>query len=206
MTMSEAKTTAERTSSEAARTTSKAGFGCAVSRLRRRRRAMFSTSMMASSTTSPSAMTRPAITMTLIVAPLHSSTSPAPRSDRGIAVRLMTACRQSRVNRNSTAATSAQPISRARVRLSIERSMKVAGRKIVVSIFTSVRPGFSSAMAASTARVISSVLAVGCFSTISMMPGTSSMIALPIGGAWPSTTRATSDRRTGASPDCLTIA
>ena len=206
ITISEAKTTAERTSSEAASTTANAGLGSTASRFSRSRRAIFSTSMIASSTTSPSAMTRPAIIITLIVAPDQSSIRPAPSSDSGIATRLIVACRQSRVKRNSTAATSAQPIISARVRLSIERSMKVAGRKMVVSTFTSLRPGFSSANAASTARVSSSVLAVGCFSTISMMPGPSSMMALPIGALKPSTTRATSPILTGASPACLTTA
>ena len=153
ITISDANTTADRTSSEADSTTSKLERGLPASRLSLSRRAMFSTSMIASSTTSPSAMTSPAITIVLMVAPLHSNTSPAPSSDSGMATRLIVACRQSRVKTNSTTATSRQPIASARVRLSIERSMKVAGRKIVVSTFTSRRPGFSSPIAASTSRV-----------------------------------------------------
>jgi hypothetical protein len=45
------------------------------------------------------------------------------------------------VKANRTIATSKQPIISARVRLSIDFSMKVAGRKIVVSIFTSLKAG-----------------------------------------------------------------
>ena len=59
---------------------------------------MFSTSMIASSTTSPIAITRPARTIVLIVAPTQTSTSVAAISDSGIAVRLISAVRQS--NRN----------------------------------------------------------------------------------------------------------
>ncbi len=56
---------------------------------------MFSTSMMASSTTEPSATTKPASTMVLIVAPIHDSTTPAATSDSGMAITLMSATRHS---------------------------------------------------------------------------------------------------------------
>jgi len=56
---------------------------------------MFSTSMIASSTTSPIAMTSPARTIVLIVVPIARRTTPAATSDSGIAVRLMSAVRQS---------------------------------------------------------------------------------------------------------------
>ena len=72
--------------------------GCAAARFSRSRRTMFSTSMIASSTTSPSAITRPASTIVLSVPPRQCSTSAAASSDSGIAVRLMSAVRQSKRN------------------------------------------------------------------------------------------------------------
>ena len=57
---------------------------------------MFSTSMMASSTTSPMAMARPARTIVLIVPPSQRSRTTAETSDSGMAVRLMTAVRHSK--------------------------------------------------------------------------------------------------------------
>ena len=75
--------------------------------------------------------------------------------------------------------------------------MKLAGRKMVVSILTSGRPGWSAAMAASTPRVSSRVLAQGNFSTMSRRPGPSLMIPSPIMGWWSTTTLATSFRRSG---------
>ena len=88
--------------------------------------------------------------------------------------------------------TSRQPTSSARVRLSTACSMNVAGRKIVVSMSMSVRPGRSSSTAASTPFVTSTVLAQGNFSTMSIRPGPSLITASPISGWWSSTTFATS--------------
>ena len=56
------------------------------------------------------------------------------------------------------------------VRLRIDSSMKVAGRKIVESISMPGRPGRIAASASSTPRVTSSVLAHGSFSTIIIRP------------------------------------
>ena len=57
----------------------------------------------------------------------------AATSDNGIAVALISADRQSKRNTANTMITSTQPISMEWLRLAIERSMNVAGRKIVVS-------------------------------------------------------------------------
>ena len=72
---------------------------------------------------------------------------------------------------------------------------KLAGRKIVVSIWRSGRPGRISSMAFSTSLVTSSVLPHGSFSTTSMRPGPSLMTASPAssGASW--TTLATSPIR-----------
>jgi hypothetical protein len=78
--------------------------------------------------------------------------------------------------------TSSAPSRSASVRLSIDASMKVAGRKIVGSISMPGRPGSSSSSASSTPRVTSSVLAQGSFSTMSMRPGPSFTTASPVSG------------------------
>ena len=83
------------------------------------------------------------------------------------------------------------------VRLSIASSMKVAGRKMVVSISIPGRPGRISSMAASTPFVTSTVLPQGNFSTMSSRPGPSLITASPIIGQVSSTTSATSSRRSG---------
>ena len=158
---------------------------------------MFSTSMIASSTTSPSAMTKPANTIVLIVAPHSVSTTTAAINDSGIAVRLMSAVRQSNKKTIRITTTSTHPMNSAWLRLLSARSMNVAGRKMVGSTSTSFSPGRSASSAASTRRVTSSVFPSGCFSTINNSPGPSLMIASPIGGGEPMTTSATSPSRIG---------
>ena len=144
---------------------------------------MFSTSMIASSTTSPNAMTKPANTIVLTVPPRQYNTIMAAISESGIAIALIIAHRQSYRNASSTNITRMQPRSIEWLRFASERSIKVAGRKMVVSNCTSPIAGFSSAMALSTPRVTASVFAHGCFSTINSNPGWLLIIALPIGGA-----------------------
>ena len=102
---------------------------------------MFSTSMIASSTTSPSAITRPASTIVLIVPPRQWSTSAAASSDSGIAVRLIE--RGAPVEQEQHQHDDDQHAAEQQRadRLSSDISMKVAGRKIVESISTSASPG-----------------------------------------------------------------
>jgi hypothetical protein len=97
-------------------------------------------------------------------------------------------------------ATSTHPITSASRRLPMARSIKLAGRKMVESKRIPGRVGARRARAASTPRVTATVLASGCFSTMSRRPGRSLMIASPMGGGWSSTTAATSPRRSGATP------
>jgi len=59
--------------------------------------------------------------------------------------------------------------------------MKVAGLKIVGSSSTPGSAGFNRSSASSTPRVTANVLAPSCFSTIRSKPGTSLMIASPMG-------------------------
>ena len=81
------------------------------------------------------------------------------------------------------------------VRLSIDCSMKVAGRKIVVSISMPGRPGLSWSIAASTPRVTSSVLAPRNFWTTSIRPGPSLITASPMSGPESTITRPRSASR-----------
>ena len=96
ITIKVAKTTALRTSSDAASTTSNADLVSPSARFCLSLRTMFSTSMIASSTTSPIAITRPARTIVLIVVPIARRITPAATSESGMAVRLIRAVRQSK--------------------------------------------------------------------------------------------------------------
>ena len=75
---------------------------------------MFSVSMMASSTTSPSAMASPPMTSTLRFTPLSTSTTTAASSDSGMASAEISAVRQSYKPISSTSSTSVPPTSRCR--------------------------------------------------------------------------------------------
>ena len=107
----------------------------------RNRRTMFSMSMMASSTTTPTAITRPARIIVLIVAPevehqqrRHQRHRDGDHADqRRCATRRGTAAR---IDHDQH-----KPSSSASVRLWIAVSMKSAGRKIVVSMSMPGRPG-----------------------------------------------------------------
>ncbi len=124
---------ADRTSTEASSTIEKVDAVLPPARASRSRRTMFSTSMIASSTTTPMATTNPASTMTLSVTPAPSRTSMAATRDNGMAMRLMKAVRHSNRKATMINTTSPTPTSSATVRLSMDCSMNVAGRKIVVS-------------------------------------------------------------------------
>src|SRR5439155_1440916 len=82
----------------------------------RSRRHAFSTSMMASSTTSPTAIARPPSTITLSVAPAARRTATAASSESGMATTLTSAARFEPVNRTRTTITSTTPASSARRR------------------------------------------------------------------------------------------
>jgi hypothetical protein len=199
--MSVAWTTGPRTSSEASRMMPAVDLPLPSRRCWRMRRTMFSTSMMASSTSSPRAITSPARIMVLMVTPARLSTVPAATSDRGMVTALMKATRHSRMKKLRMSTTSRKPSSMALPRLLIAVWMKVAGRKMEVSTSIPVRPGRISASAASTPRVTSRVLPQGSFSTISMSPTPSLMTASPLRWGWlPRTTVATSPSATGLVP------
>ena len=148
----------------------------------RSRLTMFSASMMASSTTAPRAMTRPARVIVLIVAPRQSSTSRVAMSDSGMVSRLISATRHSKRKSMRMTTTRRKPRTRACERLEIASLTKSACWKTCVSNSTSGSPGCSSAMAFSTPSVSSMVLAHGSFSTTRSMPGSELITASPIRG------------------------
>ena len=81
---------------------------------------MFSMSTMASSTTAPRAMIKPARTIVLIVVCRQASTIIAAISDSGMVITLISALRQSNRNSSSTTSTRIEPTISDSVRLSIE--------------------------------------------------------------------------------------
>jgi hypothetical protein len=86
-------------------------------------------------------------------------------------MRLMNAVRSSKRKAMMIAITSSTPISRALLRLSIDCSMNVAGRKISASTSTPGRPALSCVIALSTPLVTSTVFAPRYFWTIRSSPG-----------------------------------
>ncbi len=115
-----------------------------------------------------------------------------------MAIALIRALRHSYRNSSKMMMTSTEPMNRALVRFSIAISMKVAGRKIVLSTTMPSRPGASWARVSSTPLVTSRVFAQGSFSTISMSPSPSLITASPLRGWKPRFTSAMSPRRMGA--------
>ena len=160
---------------------------------------MFSTSMIASSTTSPIAITRPARTIVLIVAPMAMSTSVAAierERDRRQADQGRPPVEEERDEDDRRRGRSRR--SSPRARLSSDRSMNVGGAEDGrVEVHALRAPARRASRAFSTLRVTSRVLPVGCFSTIRSRPGPSLITASPIGGGKPILTSATSPSRRG---------
>ena len=98
------------------------------------RRKMFSTSTMASSTSSPIATAIPPSVMTLmessvpLIQPMIRNVRVVSTSDSGIAVSVMNVVRKFSRNKNSTIMTSTAPITSASATLKIPRSMKFRSR------------------------------------------------------------------------------
>ena len=152
---------------------------------------MFSTSMIASSTTSPTAIARPASTIVLMLIFICIRTMTALTIDSGIAVRLMTAVRHSNRNAIKMRLTRMQPRIMAKRRLARAISMKVAGRKMRAVTLTPGMLGLSASMAFSTSRVTSRVLAQGNFSTTTKSPASSWITPSPMNGLLPTFKSAT---------------
>ncbi len=167
-----AYTTAPRTSVDASRITSITGRGASMAAFSRRRRQMFSTSTIASSTTSPTAMARPPRIIPLSVTPRRSSTETAASIESGMAVRLISASLPERRNASRITMTSTAPRAMARPTETIEVRTKSACRS--TGAWRTAPGGIeesSSAIAASTSRVTRSVSAQGSLSTWMAMAG-----------------------------------
>ena len=162
---------------------------------------MFSTPIMASSTTTPSATASPPRVMVLMVQPTASTTITAASSARGMETKVTATLRRSRRNRNSTSVMSTAPSSTSRRMPASAFSMKFAGRCSPGYSVTlrERRDGASSASAASTARVTMSVLAPYWLERFSSTPGLPMMRVSPNFGATPSVTVAKSRSRRGVA-------
>ena len=167
---------------------------------------MFSTSMTASSTTSPIAIARPPSVIVLSVMPKLFSTMTAASNDRGMARHEIAAVRMSKRNRNSTTMTKTPPSSSASRTLRVATSMKVAGRNSVASssMPCAASTGRSVASVSSTRFVTSCVLVPNCAEMTKTTPGRPMIVAPPIAGSGASAIVATSDRTTLAAPLVVT--
>ncbi len=121
-----AYTTGALTSMAASNTISRTGR--ARSLRPRSRLTMFSTSMIASSTTTPSATARPPRVIVLIVQPNASTTITVVSTAMGIVANVTTTLRKSRRNKNRTIVISTVPMSTSRPTPLSAFSMKLAGR------------------------------------------------------------------------------
>ncbi len=172
--MTVANTIDDRISSVASRTMVAAGSRSAsgLARFSRSRLTTFSTSTIASSTRSPTAMAIPPSVIVLMPAPKARSASTAAASDSGIAVSVMALARVLARNRRTMNTTSTPPSRSARNMFATATSMKSAWRKIRLSM---VMPEGSSCWRVSSSRssrlVTSIVLAPGCFCTPTMTAG-----------------------------------
>ena len=181
-----AKTMDERTSFDASRTTSRAGRGLSRCAFSRSRRKTFSTSTIASSTSSPMATARPPSVIVLTEMSNALNTSAEMTMESGMAVSVIAVVRTLSRNRNSTITTRMAPSRRASSTFPMAASMNGAWRN---TSGWSVTPAGSvlarSSSAASICRVSSTVLAPGCFSTETMTPGRPFTPASPRLGAEP---------------------
>ncbi len=195
-----ANTTALRISLLAWNTTRSTGARSPAGRaaFSRRRRNTFSTSMMASSTSSPMATARPPSVITLIVRPSADSTRKATARLSGSAVRVMSVVRTSIRNSTSTITMKIAASRSTLTRLSTERWMKSAWR---ITCVLSAMPGGSAACASASLRsmasVSASVFVPGDFCTDSTTALRASSAAAPRLGAAPRRTSATWPMVTG---------
>ena len=198
------KTMALRISLLASYTTKIADLGFPAALFSFRRRKIFSTSTMASSTSSPIATAIPPKVITLIesCAPVTwlstRNTSVVMTSDSGIAVRVMKVVRKFIKNRNRMMSTSTAPMTSASPTLKMPRSIKFLSRNRSELITMSAGSEDSTlANAAAMSSVKARVSTWGCFTTVKTAPGRPLMLPSPRLNAAPSATRATSSSSTG---------
>ena len=163
---------------------------------------MFSTSTMASSTSSPIATAIPPRVITLIdsVAPVSMpvirKTSVVSTSDNGMAVRVMKVVRMFIRKANSTRSTRTAPITRASPTLKMPRLIKFLSWKSSGSITMSAGSAASrSCNAAVMLSVRARVSICGCLAIVKTTPGRPLTAPSPRLNSGPSTTSATCSSR-----------
>jgi hypothetical protein len=141
---------------------------------------MFSTAMIASSTSAPIAIAMPPRVMVLMLLPSACRTRTAVSSESGSATSVIRLARALKRKATTTSPTIAAPSSRARVVLRVEFSMKTACRKsCLLMCIPSGSVVCSSSSTLSRRAVSSSVFAPGCFWMATITPG--SMIGSQFG-------------------------
>ena len=161
--------------------------------------------MMASSTSTPTAIASPPSVIVLTAMPKAAIAMIATASESGIATtEIAVVCHRPR-NASRTITTSTAPSRKANVTFRTATLMKSACRNRSVSM---VMPGgrvrFRSVKAASIRPVSSKVLAPGCFCTAITTPGSALIDPVPIFGAAPIRTVATCPISTGDPPRTAT--
>ena len=165
----------------------------------RRRRKMFSTSMIASSTSSPIATASPPSVMTLIERSKAQRVRSEAASESGSAVSVMTVARTSSRNRMRMRRTMMLASRSTVTTLVTDRWMKSACRK--TARFSSIpggRPSLTSSRTRSISWVRPSVFVPGDFWTLRTTAERPPSAAVPRIGAAPSSTSATCPIVTGA--------
>ena len=152
-------------------------------------------STMASSTTEPIATTRPPRVMVLISSPKARISIRPITSDRGMALRVITAVRQFIRNSTITTDTIRMPSIKEVLTFLIAVSMKLACRKVRVTSMSPGRVLLRAAIRASTSRVTLGVSMSGCLLIISTTAGLPLKLPSPRFRALASRTTATSPRR-----------
>ena len=159
---------------------------------------MFSTSTMASSTSSPIATAIPPSVITLmdrcvpVIWPQIRNTSVVITSESGIAVSVMNVVRKFSRNKNRMMTTRTAPITRASPTLKIPRSIKFLSRNSSELITMSAgRDDSASANALARLSVSERVSTCGCFTTVNTTPGRPFTLPSPRLNCGPSTTCAT---------------
>ena len=167
---------------------------------------MFSTSMTASSTTTPSATTSPPRLIVFSDRPQALRIHTVASSETGMALKEMKAPRQSRSVTSNSTTTSTAPIRSELRSLAMALSMKLAGRSSAGWYCTSccASAGARTSSRCSRSRVTSRVLAPNCVEVSTRIPGRPPMMASPKRGPAPSRICATSSRRTGTPPRVVT--
>ncbi len=170
-----------------------------------RRCSTFSVTMIAASTSSPTAIARPPSVMVLMPTPRGRSSSPESATESGIVSVTIAAARALPRSANRTAATKTPPSSTARPTppSAVATSCDWSYTTRSVTPFGSVRRTWSIASRIAAATL--TVSAPNCLLMRQLTTSPASRCASPRRGAGASTTSATSASSTGAMPRATTV-